>query len=260
MIPLLFSLALLTVGVPGDSDHATETPQALPAAPTGHVLDRMDWLSEERRLTLEAELSRIHKEHDVNLFVVVWDRRLPDDQRPEDLAALIGHTWSPGEVWGTVLLTPGAINRPIAVTGGKQLTPEEDAHLAAAAAYSVDFGRKAWTDQDRLQQTALVLSEELVFARQTMTDNTTAITGSAAPLLPPASFLSPPLLAAAGGLVLLAVTLLWFTLRRRKQPTPEPAPEPATRTFPAPAVQTRLGAPWSGGSSLLVPLPTKPSA
>jgi len=257
MIPLLFSLALLTVGVPGDSDHATETPQALPAAPTGHVLDRMDWLSEERRLTLEAELTRIHEEHDVNLFVVVWDRRLPDNQRPEDLAALIGHTWSPGQLWGTVLLTPGAINRPIAVTGGKQLTPEEDAHLAAAAAYCVDFGRKAWTDQDRLQQTALVLSEELVFARQTLTDKTTAITSNAAPILPAASsFLSPPLLAAAGGLLLLLVALLWFTLRRRKQP----APEPATRTFPAPAGQTRLGAPWSGGSSLLVPLPTKPSA
>jgi membrane protein YdbS with pleckstrin-like domain len=69
----------------------------------------MEWLSEERRLTLETELNRIHEEHGVDLFVVVWDRRLPDNQRPEDLATLIGHTWCPGGLWGTVLLTVSVI-------------------------------------------------------------------------------------------------------------------------------------------------------
>ena len=261
MIPLFFSLALLNVGDITGTEEAV-APPILPEAPAGNVLDRMEWLTDERRINLETELLRIRDEHGVDLFVVVWDRRLPDGESPADLAKHLGEAWHSGEIWGTVLLTPAAISKPTAVTGGTELSSKELKHLAAAATYSVEFGAKGWTDEDRLEQTALVLAEELVFARQTMGPRPKRSTEAPVALLPAttsSSFLSPPILAAAGALLVFVVLLLWYALRRRgatADQTPSSAPEPAIRTFPAPTAPPRLGAPWSGGASLIVPLYT----
>jgi hypothetical protein len=257
MIPLLFSLALLNVGVTTDSD-GEPSPPALPEAPEGQVLDRMEWLSEDRRLNLESELGRIRDVHGVDLFVVVWDRRLPDGESPAGLATSLGESWHQGEMWGTVLLTPAAINKPTIVTGGDQLSAKELAHLQEAASYSVEFGAKGWTDQDRLQQTAPVLAEELVFARQSMGPQLKQTPSGPVALQSDntSSSFSFPIMATVGALLALIVILTVYVLRRRGAKTTETpsTPEPTVRTFPTPTAPRRLGAPWSGGSSLIVSL------
>lgn len=255
MISLLFSIALLPAGL--NSEQGLEAPAlpTLPPAPEGQVLDRMEWLTEDRRLTLETELTRIREEHSVDLFVVVWDRRLSDGQQPAELAQHIGESWSHGSIWGTVLLTPAAINQPIVVTGGQNLNEEHLTHLAQAAAYSVEFGAKAWTDQDRVKQTTLVLAEELVFAKYALAPRPKGLASSLSGGITSSSY-SPILLAAVGTLGLFALLLaLYFLIRRHKVDSPEPS----AHHFPAPQTRPRLGAPWSGCSSLVVTIPPNPS-
>lgn len=261
MMFLALSIALIGTGLPNETDPSTATPVSLPEAPTTQVLDRMEWLNEDRREALESELSRLREEHDVHLYVVVWDRRLPDGQRAEDLATELGEWWSEGELWGTVLLTPEAINRPIAMTGGKNLDDEDREHLAAAASYSVDFGSRAWTDQGRLEQTALTLAEELIFARQKLILEQQEPKGTAAVIatLKSKDTATFPVLLAAVGTVLL-FTLIFLVKRLRSKPNETvPDPEPSTYVFPTPQHAPRLDAPWSGGCSLVTNVPAPPT-
>ena len=120
----VISIALLGASLAEEQTAVSGSEFNLPEPPAGQVLDRMEWLTDERRENLETELARLKEEHEVDLFVVIWDRRLPDGQLPEDLANNIGQAWSDGELWGTGLLTPEAINRPLAITGGENLSDE----------------------------------------------------------------------------------------------------------------------------------------
>lgn len=257
MTAILFSLILLAA--PSTENGGPPPSRPLPDAPEGQVLDRMEWLTEDRQLALETELGRIRTEHHIDLFVVVWDRRLPDGETTETLATRLGAHWHREELWGTVLLTPGSISHPTVTCGGSN--PALAPHFANAIAQSVTYGGKAWTDQGRLQDTALLLGTELIFAQQQISLQSEPAGGDAASSLTLSStlpfHLEPQhfILGGIGAVLAFIILLAWF----RSRPPKALLIAPDVHTFPTPQGHARLGAPWSGGSSSVVIVPPKPT-
>lgn len=273
MIATLLSVALLNVGITTAADGETGSTLPLPDPPEHQILDRMEWLSENRRQDLEAELERIHEEHGVDIFVVVWDRRLPDGEGPEEFAHRIGESWNRGRIWGVILLTPGSISTPHVVSGGQGVESKTSRHLKAAAVYSREFGARAWSDPDRLEQTALTLGEELIFAAQAILPSTPGQAAHTA-TIPPAptrqSFLPWPIAVAIAILSFLLVVVLLLAIRLRSRTTrpgasgsapvaAPPAPDTPPRLFPDPPATISLGGRFSSGTSMTAAVPTPSS-
>ena len=225
-----------------------------PNPPRGHVLDAGDWLGPGRRTRLEEELGRYHRNHELNVLVVLWDRGLPPGTTLEGLAQRLGKTWIPHGLWAVVLHIPDSLQRPVVVAGDRTSPPCDGEAIALAVSTSVSRGMKERTTRARIESLALEIGEELAFLknrtdhqrRHSMANHAQLSLREGDLQLP---MLSRTFIASALALFLIGAITLIYLFRRR----------PAGLLFPETHWRRRLGAAWSGGTRIIVSVPPRTS-
>ncbi len=242
---ILLALAAAPAGVAQTAD--------FPTPPVGHVLDPGRWLPDEPRRTLEDELLRIRREHDIDVLVILWDHSLPVGVPLDELARRLGEAWAREPFWAVVLHVPYSARHPVIRHGGPIASRIPEDALAEALLRGASRGAKESTPQGRVVSTALEVSEEFIFLlnRRDMVQSSFRAELAARKEKHHARMsriLTLAITAFALGLV-LAGALGWYLLHRRRLPP--------TLEFPDTRWRRRLGAGWSGGRSLLVTIPAK---
>ncbi len=243
---LLCFLCLLLPGV------ATGQAIDFPHPPAGQVLDAGGWLGEERRSRLEEELGRYRASHALDVLVVLWDRGLPPETTLEGLARRVGETWARHDLWAVVLHVPDSLLRPVVVFGGRASTHYEDEDAGLALHNAVSRGMKERSTRAQVEALGLELGEEFVFLKnraaherkQVMVihDQQHLVKKERHQSMIFRAFITTMLTLLAVGVV--AVIHL---IKRR----------PSDLRFPETQWRRRLGATWSGGSRIVVSLPSR---
>ena len=223
-------------------------PPPLPNPPVGHVLDRSGWLSGPDTNELETELSRLRKEHLIDVIVVAWDRSLPVDHDLDAFARRLGQSWAREDLWAVVLQMPDTVNRPAIAYEGAAIDSLRKEPVEAAIETAVDRGMKEWTEPARLSGVALNLAEELVYLRLRRQHEQNTIKKAQTKALAIAKQRKENLMIRVTGGIMATILLIGTVLaarliiRRRR---------PAQLTFPETRWRRRLAAPWCGGSDLV---------
>lgn len=238
---LLIIFALLLPGI------ATSQGIEFPSPPRGHVLDPSGWLGEDRTLRLEEELSHYRRNHDIDVFVVLWSRSLRPQTTLEELALRIGETWSRQSLWAVVLHLPESLYRPVVVTRSTSTQLSGDESIEGARQSAVSRGMKEPHTRARIESLALETGEELIFWKnQVLHEQNLSASGIPIALYadkqPPERLLPPPIILIS--LILLPIIII-LRLRRRFAPL----------TFPETTWRYRLQAKWSGGNRIIVSIP-----
>lgn len=220
----------------------------LPDPPAGHVLDRADWMPRQETKQLETELSRLRREHRLDVIVVVWDRDLPAGQDAEHLARQLGQGWAREEFWAIVLQMPESAGRPVVAYDGPVITRPGPELVDESLRNATNRGMKEWSDPARLRSVALEVAEELVYLRLRRQFEQDGITkaeaeASAATRRTTETLLMRITIAAMTGILIFGTIIaIRLCIRRRG---------PAELTFPPTRWRRRLNAPWCGGSDLV---------
>ncbi len=241
-------LIIITVLLPG---LAKSQGVEFPSPPRGQVLDPSGWLGEDRTLRLEEELGRYRRNHDVDVFVVLWSRSLGSETTLEELALRIGETWSRQSLWAVVLHLPESLYRPVVVTRNTSAKLSGEKPLEVVRQSAVSRGMKEPHTRARMEALALETGEELIFwknqALRGQNQSKSGIPDDPHPEKQSREKLLPP------PIILISLTLLPIViircLRRRFAPL----------TFPETTWRFRLQAKWSGGSRIIVSIPPRAS-
>ena len=241
LLPII--LALLLPGI------AKSQGVEFPAPPNGQVLDPTGWLGTDRIVRLENELSRYQKNHQVDVFVVLWSRSLPPRTTLEELAMRLGETWSRQPLWAVVLHLPESLHRPVVVSRSTSSSLSGEQSIDDARQSAVSRGMKEPHTRARIESLALETGEELIFWKNRALLEQTTSTTDDSKTPPQGEQLHRPLLPPAMGLIFPALLLI-IILRRFRQ-------RHASLTFPARTWHRRLNASWGGANQITVSIPPR---
>jgi len=246
MRPLLLLILCLLVLAP--TVRAQET--LLPNPPLGQVLDRKEWLGENRAVALEERLRRYRSDIGIDVLVVVWDRELPENQTLEELTRKLGKTWAREELWAVVLTAPNSLQRPEICYGGIVADQIDAKSLDHAVAQAIVRGLKDWTEQARIEAVALEIGEEFAYLMQRRTQELAFVRERVADITAVHQKTQKKqtfkYIFSALSLVLALSAALYFWLKLRRRGPYE---------FPETRWRKRLGGSWSGGSTIAATLP-----
>lgn len=241
LLPII--LALLLPGM------AKSQGVEFPAPPNGQVFDPAGWLGADRIIRLENELSRYQKNHQVDVFVVLWSRSLPPRTTLEELAVRLGETWSQQPLWAVVLHLPESLHRPVVVSRNTSGPLPGEQFIDDARQSAVSRGMKEPHTRARIESLALEIGEELIFCKnRELLEQTTSTTGDSN-TLPQGEQLHRPLLPPAIVLIFPALLLIVISCRFHQRS--------ASLTFPARTWRRRLNASWGGANPITVSIPPR---
>ncbi len=228
-------MASLAAGVaqappaPGEA-RAADDAAALPPRPNDGILDEARLLSAAQRTAMAAEVQRLGRESDVELFVAAYTLL---NEGVQDRARRLRREWASGDRCIVALYRRGEKNLTFSVSDElTSIVPTAQLHEVYQKAAAAAAGR----EEPR---------EQLVLAIQTFADEFTAVLKRREADANPFGLSK---LAVVGGVFAVALLILGAGYWTNERLTRKKAERDARSLFPEVVVGTRLGAPFGGGT------------
>ena len=216
----------------------------IPQRPPSHVFDPAKWLSPAEEDSIENELARELKDHDIDIYIVT--RAKQPVQGAKTYARTLGETWSRAPVWCVIFYVPGDPSGFHVQAAGLGLDP---ARVNRAVAEASRRARREMTEKDRVMAAWSECAEVLRFMHNARDLSVDSLVEKQNELR--GEWLSKEkwkriIIVGVMGLTVILVVVAYyvFTSRQKKKC-------PSVYEFPDTAWRRRYQAPFSGGGGVV---------
>ena len=216
----------------------------IPQRPPSHVFDPAKWLSPDEEDSIQDELARELRDHEIDIYIVT--RAKQPVQGAKTYARTQGETWSRAPVWCVIFYVPGDPSGFHVQAAGLGLDP---ARVNRAVAEASKRARREMTEKDRVMAAWSECAEVLRFMHgardlsvDALVDRQNELRGE---WISKEKWKRIIMVGLVGFVILLAAVLYYvFTGRQKKKC-------PAVYHFPDTAWRRRYQAPFSGGGGVV---------
>jgi len=216
----------------------------IPQRPPSHVFDPAKWLSPDEEDSIQDELARELRDHEIDIYIVTRAKQPVQGAKTD--ARTLGETWSRAPVWCVIFYVPGDPSGFHVQAAGLGLDP---ARVNRAVAEASKRARREMTEKDRVMAAWSECAEVLRFMHgardlsvDALVDRQNELRGE---WISKEKWKRIIMVGLVGFVILLAAVLYYvFTGRKKKKC-------PAVYHFPDTAWRRRYQAPFSGGGGVV---------
>ena len=216
----------------------------IPQRPPSHIFDPAKWLSPDEEDSIQLQLAKQYKEHDIDIYIVT--RAKQPVQGAKTYARALGEAWSRAPVWCVIFYVPGDPSGFHVQAGGLGLDP---ARVNRAVSEASRRARREMTEKDRVMAAWGECAEVLRFMHNARDLSNEAVAEKRNELrgewISKEKWKRIIMVSGIGLLVLLVASAYFFFSSTRKKRCP------AVYHFPDTAWRKRYQAPYSGGSGVV---------
>ena len=216
----------------------------IPQRPPSHVFDPAKWLSPDEEDSIQDELARELRDHEIDIYIVT--RAKQPVQGAKTYARTLGETWSRAPVWCVIFYVPGDPSGFHVQAAGLGLDP---ARVNRAVAEASKRARREMTEKDRVMAAWSECAEVLRFMHgardlsvDALVDRQNELRGE---WISKEKWKRIIMVGLVGFVILLAAVLYYVLTGRQKKKCP------AVYHFPDTAWRRRYQAPFSGGGGVV---------